>query len=104
MSLSRLRVKAKVKIKPERTCIGCRQKKQKNSLIRISSKNITELSVNGNAVTDGRGVYICYDRECIEKVFKKGVISRALRITVKDNDIRQLFDKINALVEKDCKN
>lgn len=103
MSLSRLKVKAKVKVKPERTCIGCRQKRQKNSLIRISSKNITELSVNDSAVADGRGAYICYDRECIEKIFKKGAISRALKITAKDKDIRQLFDKINELIDKDCK-
>ena len=49
--------------KPERTCIGCRIKKDKESLIKITKT--------------GRGVYVC-STECLEKVKKskklRGVI------------------------------
>lgn len=97
-------MKAKVKVEPERTCIGCRQKRQKNKLVRISNDKIIKISINCNEITGGRGAYICYDKECIANAFRKGSINRALRIALSDKDVRQMLDKLYEIIKNSKKN
>lgn len=64
------------KKKPERTCMGCNQQKEKNNLLRIvkSKEGIIEVDVTGKK--NGRGAYICKTEECLNKVIKTKRLER----------------------------
>lgn len=69
--------------KPERTCILCRTKCEKEKLIRIV-KNESGFLLDKTHKQDGRGAYIC--KECMgsENLLKKRVLDRAFRCRVPD--------------------
>lgn len=54
---------------PERMCSSCRMKKPKTDLFRLCKvKNVYNIDINGT--TDGRGLYVCKDPSCIQKLSK----------------------------------
>ncbi len=54
---------------PERMCVICRQMKPKSSLIRIV--NTTDgIVVDKTGKLNGRGIYLCRCRDCVEKALK----------------------------------
>ena len=55
---------------PQRTCMGCNAKKNKNELIRIVKNNKNEISIDKTGKQEGRGAYICNDVNCLEKAIK----------------------------------
>lgn len=73
-----------------RTCIMCRNKKQKTELLRIVSEN-------GNAILDetqkvnSRGIYICNDKKCITKLLKAKDITKCVKINASKESIVELL-------------
>ena len=73
-----------------RTCIACRKKDDKKNLIRI-------ISENGEAVIDKiqkantRGIYMCNNKECIEKLLKVKNINKIIKINVSEDDLKKLL-------------
>ena len=63
---------------PQRTCMGCMQKKDKKELIRIVKNKNNEISIDKTGKLAGRGAYICDNIECLEKVIKSKRLERAL--------------------------
>ena len=59
-----------VKRNPQRTCMGCNEKKDKKDLIRIVKNKSNEINVDKTGKMEGRGAYICDDIKCLEKVVK----------------------------------
>ena len=55
---------------PMRTCIGCRQSKEKKELIRIVKDKEGNISIDEIGKSNGRGAYICENMECLEKAIK----------------------------------
>ena len=55
---------------PQRTCMGCNQKKDKKDLIRIVKNKENEISIDKTGKQEGRGAYICNNVECLDKVIK----------------------------------
>ncbi len=64
---------------PQRTCIGCRQKKDKTSLIRIVCNKQGEISIDKSEKKQGRGAYICNNKDCLEKAIKSKGIERSFK-------------------------
>ena len=68
-------------MEPVRTCLGCRQRAQRSSLVRIVARD-------GRAVVDaaarlpGRGAWVHPDSACIDNAVKRKAFGRALRTTV----------------------
>ncbi len=54
-----------MKKKPQRTCMGCNSKKDKNELIRIVKNNKNEITVDKTGKLEGRGAYICNSIVCL---------------------------------------
>ena len=65
---------------PQRTCIVCRKQKNKNELLRIVKNKENIIKVDENGREPGRGAYICYDIECLEKAKKSKKLDKALEI------------------------
>ena len=65
-----------VKKIPERMCVMCRQMKPKNQLIRIVNSNDVVV-VDKTGKLNGRGVYLCKCKECIDKALRsKGFVKQ----------------------------
>lgn len=70
-------------MEPVRTCLGCRQRAPRSSLVRVVARD-------GRAVVDaaarlpGRGAWVHPSFGCIENAVKRKAFGRALRTTVSD--------------------
>ena len=76
---------------PQRTCVGCMQKKDKNDLIRIVKNKQNEIFVDKTGKKEGRGIYICENINCLEKAIKTKKIEKAFETTISEeiyNDLR----------------
>ena len=63
---------------PQRTCMGCNEKKDKKDLIRIVKSSDGEINIDKSGKMPGRGAYICDNIECLEKAVKTKRIERVL--------------------------
>ena len=75
---------------PMRTCIGCRQSKEKKELIRIVKDKEGNISIDEIGKSNGRGAYICEDVHCLEKAMKTKALEKTLKVSV-DSEI---FEKL----------
>lgn len=80
---------------PQRTCMGCNSKKDKNELIRIVKNNKNEIIVDETGKQEGRGAYICNNAGCLEKVIKSKRLERVLKTKISDEIYGNLRDLIN---------
>ncbi|MBQ4077694.1 YlxR family protein [bacterium] len=63
-----------------RQCMCCRTFKKKDDLIRLTKDfKTSEIKINTNNEIQGRSVYICKNKDCIEKAFKKNRIEVLLK-------------------------
>ena len=77
----------------ERRCAGCWQIKDRKDLIKITNAGGTPV-VDPNSTTFGRSVYLCYNKACIETVFKKNKIEKFLKTSVPSELKGQLLDEL----------
>ena len=61
-----------------RTCIACRQEKEKKQMLRIVRDKDGNIKLDFTGKASGRGAYICDDPACIEKCVRHKLIGRAL--------------------------
>ena len=62
---------------PQRTCMGCNEKKDKKDLIRIVKLPNGEINIDKSGKMPGRGAYICDNIQCLEKAIKTKLINFA---------------------------
>ena len=75
---------------PQRTCLACRQAKEKKALIRLVRVESGVVEVDTSARKSGRGAYLCPKKGCWELALKKNRLDYALR-TKLSNDNRQIL-------------
>lgn len=68
-----------MKVIPQRTCIVCKTKQDKNTLIRIVRNTEGNFVLDKTGKVNGRGAYICNNRTCIEKCAKTHALNRAFK-------------------------
>jgi len=71
---------------PQRTCMGCNEKKNKTDLIRIVKNSNGEINIDRTGKMQGRGAYICDDIACLEKAIKSKRIERVFEAQI-ENEI-----------------
>ena len=77
----------------ERRCAGCWQIKDRKDLIKITNSGGIPV-INPNSTTFGRSVYLCYNKSCIEAVFKKKKIEKFFKGSVPAELKGQLLDEL----------
>ncbi len=82
---------------PQRTCMGCNQKKDKKQLIRIVKNKENEISIDRTGKKEGRGAYICDDTKCLEKLIKSNRLEKIFEMKISQEIYESLrgviFDK-----------
>jgi predicted RNA-binding protein YlxR (DUF448 family) len=93
-------MRAKNKHLPQRTCIACRQIKEKKALIRLvrAENGVAEVDISGKK--PGRGAYLCPKKVCWELVLKKNRLEYALRTELSDDNRQILIEYIHNLLEE----
>lgn len=66
---------------PMRTCIACRECKPKKELIRIV-KNDSGFMLDKSGKLNGRGAYICNNKECLDKLIKNKLLNKTFKMNV----------------------
>ena len=79
---------------PQRTCSVCRTQKNKNELLRVVKNKDNIINVDETGKQSGRGAYICYDMECLEKAQKSKRLEKALEIKIEDEIYEQMKNVI----------
>ena len=80
---------------PMRMCVGCREMKEKRSLLRVVKSPEGAISFDRVGKAPGRGAYVCKNEECFKKSVKTKALSRALDVIVEDEVLLQLEKEIN---------
>ena len=81
---------------PMRMCVGCREMREKRSLLRIVKSAEGEISFDPVGKKPGRGAYICRDRACLEKAVKQKQLERALEQRIDEAVYARLMEEIDA--------
>lgn len=63
---------------PMRMCIGCKEMKPKNELIRIVRTTDSKIEIDPTGKKSGRGAYLCKNDKCIETSMRENQLSKAL--------------------------
>ena len=79
---------------PQRTCMGCNEKKDKKELIRIVKNNKNEISIDRTGKLDGRGAYICDDIKCLEKVIKSKRLEKVFDYKISD----EIYENLRGVI------
>ena len=75
---------------PQRTCIGCREKKDKKELIRIVKDKEGNITLDRTGRANGRGAYICDNIQCLEKAIKTKALARTFEMEIEENVYNEL--------------
>lgn len=67
-------------MEPVRTCVGCRTRAPRSTLLRVVSQNDI-LIIDERAVLPGRGAWLHPTRECMEAALRRRAFGRALRVS-----------------------
>ncbi|MBX3070009.1 MAG: YlxR family protein [Thermomicrobiales bacterium] len=80
---------------PQRTCIACRDKTAKRTLIRIVRTPEGDVQVDPTGRANGRGAYLCDDPACWQRALKSTALEHALKVTLDAGAKERLRDFAN---------
>ena len=66
---------------PQRTCVGCRESRDKSTFIRLALQD-GRVVCDVDCKINGRGAYICPNTDCFNMALKKRSIGRAFKTGV----------------------
>ena len=77
---------------PQRTCIGCREKRPKREMVRIVRTPDRGVEIDETGKKSGRGAYLCRRQECWEIALNKDRLGHALKTSLTDEE-RATFEE-----------
>jgi len=82
---------------PLRTCIACRTARPKRDLVRIVCTPEGAVVVDETGKRNGRGAYLCHQRNCWETAMAQRQLERALKVTLTAETKAQLREYASRL-------
>lgn len=73
-----------------RKCIVCKEQKTKDELIRIVKDKEGNISIDHSGKLNGRGAYICKNKNCIDSAISKKTLNRHLKTNVNAEIYKEL--------------
>ena len=84
---------------PMRMCVGCREMKEKKTLIRVVRSPEGEVSLDPTGKKSGRGAYVCREGACLQRALKQRQLERQLQVTLTEEVSLALEAELNRLRE-----
>lgn len=78
-----------------RMCIVCRGQSYKKTLLRIVKNKDGEIFVDKTGKANGRGAYVCKNKDCFEKLCKQKSLNKAFKCNVP----QEVYQKIGEEIE-----
>ncbi len=75
---------------PARKCVGCREEKPKNMLIRVIRTPEGEILLDETGKANGRGAYICKSADCLKMAVKNKGLERSLKAQIPPDVIERI--------------
>lgn len=85
-----------VRNSPQRSCIGCRQARDKGDLLRFVLTPERTLVPDIQAKLPGRGAYTCFNKRCLDEAVRKNQFSRTFKGAVSHGTAAELVDEVSA--------
>lgn len=79
---------------PQRTCIGCNEKKNKKDLIRVVRNKDGEITIDKTGRANGRGAYLCDCMECLEKAIKNKRLEKSFEMKIEN----EIYEKLRGVM------
>lgn len=89
-------MKTKNKI-PMRQCTGCREMKNKKEMIRVLKTAEDEIVLDATGKKNGRGAYLCFSSECLEKARKNRGLERSLKAAIPEEVYDSLEKELKSI-------
>ena len=88
-----------VKKIPMRQCVGCNEMKSKKEMLRILKTPEDEIVLDDTGKKNGRGAYICRNKECLEKAHKQKGLERSFKKAISAEIYDNLLKEFEQLDE-----
>jgi hypothetical protein len=87
----------RLKHKPQRTCIICRQTKDKRDLLRVVRTPEGDFIIDPTGKANGRGAYLCRQATCWQKGLQPQRLAHALKATPTSEQLATLQTQLQQL-------
>lgn len=77
----------------QRMCVACKKRDDKSNFLRIEKVD-GNVAVSNKKIDGSRGIYLCFDNECLKKAQKSKIISRTFNVDVSEDFYNQIKDLI----------
>lgn len=67
---------------PMRQCVGCGEMKNKKDLMRVLKTAEDSIVLDMTGRKNGRGAYLCMDKECLAKARKNKGLDRSFKMSI----------------------
>ncbi len=85
---------------PQRTCLGCREGRDQQDLVRFVLSPGGELIVDYRKKLPGRGAYTCFNRGCLEQALKRKQFDRTFKGPVAVSGCQTLWGELKMQLEE----
>ena len=80
---------------PQRQCMGCRERKEKRAMIRVVRCTDGQIQLDFSGKLNGRGAYVCPQKECLVKARKSRALERCLETPIPE----EVYDRLEKEME-----
>ena len=80
---------------PQRQCMGCRERKEKRQMLRVVRCTDGEVRLDFSGKLNGRGAYVCPQKECLVKARKTRALERCLETPIPE----EVYDRMEKEME-----
>ena len=81
---------------PLRKCVSCGEQFPKKELIRIVTSESEGVTVDLTGKKNGRGAYLCKQKDCFEKARKNRKLQHALKVQIEDGVYEQIEELLQS--------
>ncbi len=85
---------------PMRKCVGCGEMKNKKEMMRVLKTSDDQILLDVTGKKNGRGAYVCFSKECLEKAMKNKGLERSFKQAIPKEVYERLEKEMESLEAK----
>lgn len=83
-----------------RKCVGCGEMKSKKEMMRVLRTTEEEIILDTTGRKNGRGAYLCFDKECLLKAAKNKGLERSFKMAIPKAVYENLEKEFDCIEQK----